>query len=135
MALYQILKVRSEVFVVEQVCIYQDIDEVDLSAFHIYQSHDEKVIAYARCIPPNNKPFSQIGRVLVASDARGQGLAKQLMQTAIEFNFKQWPDSSIKISAQTYLIKFYQSLGFELVSEAYLEDGIPHQDMILNISV
>jgi ElaA protein len=132
--LYGLLRLRAEVFVVEQKCAYLDPDGVDVSSHHLWVTgHHDLTVAYARIIPPGVKyAEASIGRVVVARDQRGQGLAKELMQQAIELSRKLHPQSKgIRISAQSYLEKFYKSLGFVTVSEPYLEDDIPHIEMLL----
>lgn len=144
--LYAILQARSQVFVVEQTCIYPDIDGVDTYSHHVLLediksnhlqtaafSQQPQLMAYCRIIPPSSSHLKQvvIGRVLVLSSFRGQGLARQLMQTAIQYCHTNYPEHTIKISAQTYLMVFYQSLGFAERGEVYLEDGIEHIEMWL----
>jgi ElaA protein len=133
--LYQLLKARVDVFVVEQACAYPEIDDLDchISTAHVLSYLNGTLQAYARCLAPKtvHKKYSAIGRVLVTKEGRGQGVAKQLMLDAIDYNKATWPQHEIKISAQTYLLNFYQGLGFTSVGDAYLEDGISHQDMIL----
>lgn len=131
--LYDILSLRNEIFVVEQNCIYQDIDYVDQLSNHIFIKDGEKIIAYARLIKPNviyNNSLA-IGRVMVKKEYRHIGLAKKLMVFVIEQAKTKYPLTSITISAQSYLIDFYRSLGFISASGEYLEDGIPHVKMIL----
>jgi ElaA protein len=130
--LYQLLQLRSEVFVVEQNCVYQDIDNFDLDAIHVLALDGTKVVAYARLLKGGTR-FSKasIGRVVVHADYRGNGVARHLMQTSIQAIFSQWNASAIHISAQQYLERFYQSLGFITHEEPYLEDGIPHVGMDL----
>lgn len=129
--MYEILKVRNDVFVVEQRCIYQDIDDKDKSAYHIFAMDNDIVIAYLRVL---EKGISyneiSIGRVLIDRNNRGKGLAKEIMLKAINFVETDLKEKVIRISAQEYLINFYSSLGFEIVSEAYLEDDIPHVEML-----
>lgn len=125
--LFEIYRVRTEVFVVEQHCAYQEVDEKDKIAWHLFLQEKEKVIAYCRIIPPPHR--LAIGRVLVAKSARGKGLAHQLMKQALDFCQQQWQGIPIYIQAQTYLEPFYQGLGFHPISDSYLEDGIPHLDM------
>ncbi|WGE31922.1 GNAT family N-acetyltransferase [Actinobacillus genomosp. 2] len=125
--LFEIYKLRTEVFVVEQNCPYQEVDNLDLIATHLFAKNCENLTAYARIIP--NQDYVQIGRVLVAKEYRGSGLARELMLQAVEIASSY--DQPIKIQAQAYLQSFYESLGFIAISDIYLEDGIPHLDMQL----
>ncbi|WP_150540291.1 GNAT family N-acetyltransferase [Actinobacillus vicugnae] len=125
--LFEIYKLRVAVFVVEQNCPYQEVDDLDLTAIHLFAKKAEKLTAYARIMPSEN--YTKIGRVIVSCDARGNGLARKLMQQAVEIA-KRFA-KPIGIQAQSSLISFYQSLGFQACSEIYLEDGIPHLDMVL----
>lgn len=129
--LYNILKLRNDVFIVEQKCAYDDIDGKDLESFHLILEDKGTVAAYLRILP-KGLSFSQpsIGRVLVRKEYRGQGLAREMMLKAIQFIELKWKEKEIKICAQVYLKEFYRSLGFIEVSEPYLEDDIPHIDMI-----
>ena len=131
--LYKILQLRSEVFVVEQNCAYQDIDDADFKAIHQLIYKETKLAAYARILPPRSY-FEElsIGRIVTAFRLRRTGLGHQLMQEAIDYCQKHFPDQSIKLSAQQYLIKFYESHQFHTQGEGYLEDGIPHIAMIRN---
>ena len=125
--LYRILQLRSEVFVLEQVCIYQDMDDKDQMSFHLSGWLGNTLVAYARILPPGiscNHP--SIGRVITHPSYRGHGYGKELMQLAIRHTRQSFNSSIIQIGAQQYLAKFYSSLGFLPVSEPYLEDGIPH---------
>ncbi len=125
--LYAILQLRSEVFVVEQDCVYQDIDGHDQKAKHVLFFNNDILGAYARILPP--KAYFQelsIGRVIVKESFRGQKLGHQLMQTCIEFCQENYTNQPIKISAQQYLIKFYEQHQFTAFGKGYLEDGIPH---------
>ncbi|WP_019673578.1 GNAT family N-acetyltransferase [Psychrobacter lutiphocae] len=132
---YYILHARSQVFVVEQHCVYQDIDELDFDCQHLVIHKSRSLIGYCRILPPdvvvNNSSYPHIGRVLVLPEHRGKGLARQMMTRAIKFCYSTYGKHPIQISAQTYLIDFYQSLGFEAISEPYLEDGLEHIDMLL----
>lgn len=129
--LYEILKIRSQVFVLEQECLYQDLDNKDKQSYHLYIREEQKVIAYCRILEKgvSYKEIS-IGRVLVDENYRGKKIAKELLQNAINFVVNDLKEESIRISAQAYLIDFYKSLGFKTVSELYLEDNIPHIEML-----
>ncbi|PIW61325.1 GNAT family N-acetyltransferase [Shewanella sp. CG12_big_fil_rev_8_21_14_0_65_47_15] len=131
--LYNILKLRVDVFVVEQACAYPELDDKDRhpeTQHLIGLSPDGVLLAYARILPPGlSYPEASIGRVVVSPAGRGQGLATPLMQHAIEAALNTWPDAGIQIGAQDYLNAFYQKLGFVACSEMYLEDDIPHIDM------
>jgi ElaA protein len=131
--LYAIMKARQEVFVVEQNCCYLDADGKDPLSLHLFQMHENAVIAYARLLPPSiSYAFeSSIGRVLTASSHRKMGLGKILMTEAIKHCLNLWPHNPIFISAQGYLENFYKNLGFVATENRYLEDGIPHLEMHL----
>ncbi|MBP2167633.1 ElaA protein [Erwinia toletana] len=130
--LYDILALRSRVFVVEQQCIYQDIDGGDLllDNRHILGMLDDKVLAYARILTPETaQPAVRIGRVIISPEARGLNLGYRLMEQAIASCEQHWPGISIYLSAQAHLQGFYGRLGFKPVGEIYLEDDIPHIGM------
>jgi ElaA protein len=128
--LYSILQLRSEVFVVEQNCVYQDIDGKDEKALHVLGEFDGKIVAYARLFKPNDYfEKSSIGRVIVDQDFRDKKLGRFLMREAIEAIRNHFGETQITISAQLYLKFFYESLGFIQTSEMYLEDDIPHIEM------
>ncbi len=130
--LYSVLQLRSEVFVVEQNCVYQDIDYKDQKAIHLIGEIEGKIIAYARLFKPNDY-FEQasIGRVIVKEDCRHLKLGHELMREAIEAVKTSFGETKITISAQLYLQHFYESHGFVPTSEMYLEDDIPHIEMKL----
>ncbi|CRH89440.1 putative acyltransferase [Chlamydia trachomatis] len=129
--LYQLLELRSEVFVVEQKCAYQDVDGVDLECHHLFGKADGKIVSYLRILPPGlTFPEASIGRVVIQSEYRGQKLAGPMLEAATQYLIEEMGQETIKISAQTYLKKFYQAHGFVAVSDMYLEDGIPHMDMV-----
>ena len=135
--LYRILQLRAEVFVVEQDCAYQDVDDLDQGALHVlgYLTGDNEaqLACYTRLLPPGIKYEGvSIGRVVTNKSARGGGAGKALMVNSIAFCGEQWPGKAITISAQQHLEKFYTELGFETQSEPYAEDGIPHIRMQLN---
>ena len=131
--LYQLLQLRSEVFVVEQECAYQDLDGQDFEALHLTARAPttQSLMAYARVYTTkiDEKEYAAIGRVCTAKKYRGQGISRQLMERAIQF-INENQKLPITVSAQAYLEVFYHSLGFETVSEPYLEDGIPHIRMV-----
>tara|TARA_B100001146_G_C16201191_1_gene444861 strand:+ start:4359 stop:4799 length:441 start_codon:yes stop_codon:yes gene_type:complete len=130
--LYQLLRLRSEIFVVEQDCVYQDIDNKDQKALHVLGKKQGKLVAYTRCFPPGIYfEEAAIGRVVVTASERKHKLGRQIMRSSIEILQKQYPKQPIKLSAQTYLLDFYKSLQFEPIGNEYLEDGIPHIAMIL----
>ena len=129
--LYQILQLRNEVFVVEQNCVYQDADGKDDKAFHLFLEKNGQIIAYVRIFKPGDYfERASIGRVVVHPDYRRQKLGNKLMQKAINFVTGTLQKNTIEISAQTYLQKFYNDLGFKATGEEYLEDGLPHIRMI-----
>lgn len=129
--LYQILKIRQEVFAVEQQSVYLDVDGKDIEALHLFTTRGTDIIAYCRLLPPGLKyPEPSIGRVLTAPSARGSGTGRALMQYALEVCNTHYQGSGIRISAQLYLEDFYSSLGFSRCSEPYGEDGIPHIEML-----
>ena len=131
--LYNILQLRNEVFIVEQNCIYKDLDGKDRSAWHLIATEDDKLIAYTRILPPGvsyNDPA--IGRVVTSPSKRRSGLGRELMKRSIEACEKLFGTTSITLSAQVYLKSFYGSFGFIVMGEEYLEDGIPHIEMSRN---
>ncbi len=124
-SLYAVLKLRSEVFVVEQQCVYLDPDGADLEAWHLMGRNEAGSLqAYARLLKG-----PRIGRVVTAPGARGAGQGRALMQQAMAECERRWPGQAIALSAQAHLQRFYASLGFEPTSAIYEEDGIPHIDM------
>lgn len=127
--LFEIYKTRVDVFVVEQHCAYPEIDDNDLIALHLFAKNSQKLTAYCRIMPKENGVA--IGRVLVTKEHRGTGLARELMQKALEISQQHWQNQPIYVQAQAHLQRFYHSLGFQPISEIYLEDSIPHVDMVL----
>lgn len=129
--LYDILALRTDVFVVEQECPYPEVDGRDKDCQHVQVREGDELVAYLRILP-RGLSFEEvsIGRVLVKQGHRSKGLARPMMQAAMDFILTEWKEGAIRISAQTYLEAFYASFGFEPVSEPYLEDGIPHLDML-----
>lgn len=131
--LYQILQLRSEVFVVEQNCVYQDIDGKDEKAIHIIGVVQNKIVAYTRCFKPGDYfKEASIGRVVVKKNERKLKRGNQIMIHSIKIIEKLFQTKTIIISAQSHLISFYNNLGFYSVGNEYLEDGIPHIEMIKN---
>nr|WP_299343440.1 GNAT family N-acetyltransferase [Allomuricauda sp.] len=129
--LYEILRLRNEVFVVEQNCAYQDLDDKDDKALHVLGQNEASIIAYARIFKPGDYfDNAAIGRVVVAKEGRKLGYGKQIMEATISEVNQRFPNSTIELSAQTYLKKFYSDLGFSSHGSEYLEDGIPHVRMI-----
>ena len=129
--LYKVLQLRSEIFVVEQDCVYQDIDGKDDKALHVIGLSNNEVVAYTR-IFKSGIYFDQasIGRVAVHKQHRKFGYGKIIMEASIKAVKEHYKEHEIKISAQKYLTKFYTDLGFTIIGEDYLEDGIPHIAMI-----
>ena len=131
--LYAIMRLRNEVFVVEQNCVYQDADDKDQQSRHLTGWDGETLIAYTRIIPPGiSYDAASIGRVVISPKYRNRGTGRKLMEESISRTFNEFNCAAIKIGAQVYLTKFYLSLGFLQSSEAYPEDGIPHVEMTLS---
>ncbi|AWO01019.1 GNAT family N-acetyltransferase [Chitinophaga alhagiae] len=129
--LYQVLRLRSEVFVVEQKCAYLDMDNADQLAIHVMGWTDGGLAAYTRLFAAGIKfDMAAIGRVVTAPFARNKGIGRILMQFSISTLETRWGKIPIKIGAQLYLQQFYESLGFVKSSEMYMEDDIPHIEMI-----
>jgi ElaA protein len=129
--LYDLLQLRSEVFVVEQDCVYQDVDGKDQKALHVLGIKNNKLVAYTRIFEPGDYfNESSIGRVVVSKQERQYKYGYDIMTASIEAISKHYNTTGIKISAQCYLKKFYSNLGFEAVGEEYLEDDIPHIAMM-----
>ena len=133
--LYDLIRLRIEVFVVEQGCIFQDLDNKDQAAHHLMgRDKSGNLLAYARILPPGIiYPEASIGRVTTSPSARGKGLGKELMKNGLFQLYGLFGPVPIKIGAQIYLLKFYESFGFRKCSEVYLEDDIAHILMILPI--
>lgn len=129
--LYEVLALRAEVFVVEQDCVYQDIDGKDQKAIHVLGYKNEKLVAYTRCFDQGIYfEEASIGRVIVKQNERKYGYGHDIMKASIEEIEDRFKVTTIKISAQQYLTKFYESHQFKQIGEGYLEDGIPHIAMI-----
>ncbi len=134
--LYSVLQLRSEVFVVEQDCVYQDLDGKDDKALHVLGLKDNNLVAYTRIFKASDYlEQASIGRVVVRETERKYKYGVLIMKASIKAIEEIFNETTIALSAQTYLIRFYNSLGFEEVGEEYLEDNIPHILMIKNKSV
>ena len=130
--LYQILTLRSEVFVVEQQCVFLDMDQKDQKSEHLMFWDEKNLVAYCRILPGGvSYTEPSIGRVVSSPRYRKTGAGRLLMQQAIEIARQRYGNQAIRIGAQLYLKKFYASLGFEAQGDIYLEDGIEHIEMIL----
>lgn len=128
--LYNLLALRAEIFVVEQECVYNDVDGKDLESIHIWLEDDGIITAYIRVVAPGvSYKEPSIGRVVVNPDYRNQGLAKKIVSEGIRYITETMAEPKITIGAQEYLFDFYGSFGFNRISETYIEDGIPHLDM------
>ena len=130
--LYEMLALRESIFVVEQRCVYLELDGLDESALHLVANHKDGMVACLRLLncSADEGPV-RLGRVAVSKRFRGQGLARLMMKKAIEKVRQDYPDRELQLSAQTYLQSFYQSLGFTLCGEEFIEDGIPHLPMVM----
>ena len=129
--LYRILQLRSEIFVVEQDCVYQDLDFKDQKSLHVFGVKNNQIIAYTRIFKPGDYfKEASIGRVVVDKKERKHHYGHDLMKASIKAVKKHFNVDEITISAQVYLKKFYESHGFHKVGEEYLEDGIPHIEML-----
>ena len=129
--LYELLRFRQAIFVVEQSCAYPDLDGLDQGAQHLLLRIDGALAGCLRLIPFAEEKRIKIGRVAVAETARGQGLARALMREALARCRRDYPDHAVRLSGQTYLAPFYESLGFLVTSAPYDDYGIPHVDMVL----
>lgn len=129
--LYAILRLRTEVFVVEQACIFQDMDNKDQLSYHLMGWENNNLVAYTRLVPPGIfYQEASIGRVVTSPAVRSNGIGKLLMEKSIEQTIHLYGKTPIKLGAQLYLKKFYESLGFRQTSDIYDEDGIDHIEMI-----
>jgi ElaA protein len=131
--LYDLLRLRSEVFVVEQNCVFLDMDDKDQKCQHVLLYDDAQLVAYARVVPAGvSFTEASIGRIITSMVVRGKGAGKILTQYAIDESRRLFGHQPIRIGAQCYAIKFYQQLCFKIDGEVYDEDGIDHVEMILN---
>ena len=130
--LYEILKARNDVFIVEQTCIYPDLDRVDYDAIHLFYENEEGIAAYLRAfLKKGEEGTIQIGRVLTVD--RGTGLGGRLLHEALDVLKEKYPVKKFFLEAQCYATGYYEREGFKITSEEYLEDGVPHVDMILEL--
>lgn len=128
--LYNILRLRNQIFIVEQKCYYEDIDNLDKDSIHIFTKENDNIISYLRIFKEDGN--YHMGRVLVKEENRKNGLSRKLLKYAIEYIFNELKEEKIIIEAQDYLKEFYKSMGFVEKSEVYLLDNIPHLIMELN---
>ncbi len=129
--LYDLLKLRSEVFVVEQNCVFLDQDDKDLKCHHLLLFSEDQLVGYSRLVPAGlSYPEMAIGRVVSAPSVRGKGMGKVVMELAIDYCQKLFGPGDIRLGAQTYALGFYSSLGFVTDGEVYDEDGIEHIEMV-----
>ncbi|MBM7838930.1 ElaA protein [Alkalihalobacillus xiaoxiensis] len=129
--LYAIIKARIEVFVMEQRCIFQDLDDIDQESYHLFLMNEKEVAAYARLIPSGVEYVeSSIGRVLVSKAYRGQGLGHVLMEQGMDFLTNQLKEKTIKLKAEFYIKELYEEYGFKQISAIFLEDEIEHAYML-----
>ncbi len=132
--LYDLLRLRQEVFVVEQRSLYVDLDGRDRAAIHMLCWLDDELLAYQRLLHPGlSYSESSMGRIVVRKSARGRNLGRELVQRGIAHNRERWPGHDIRINAQAYLRTFYLDLGFTVAGDEYDEDGIPHVEMLYRI--
>lgn len=133
--LYKILQLRIEVFAVEQNVVYQDCDNKDFSSYHLTGSLRHEIVAYSRIIPPgiSYPEAASIGRIVTSPSVRGQSFGKQLVKKSLEELYKLFGKVPVIISAQLYLVNFYEEFSFIRKGETYLEDSILHISMIRNI--
>ncbi|MDO4177257.1 MAG: GNAT family N-acetyltransferase [Bacillota bacterium] len=134
--LYEAMRLRQDVFVLEQTCLYPDLDGRDYDCWHVMAfdnakaDGDEELVGYLRILPAGQTfDTIAIGRVLVRENKRYDGIARLMMEKSLHYIKETLGETHVKLSAQQYLIKFYESVGFRIISEGYLEDGIPHIDM------
>lgn len=128
---HDVFRARSEVFVVEQGCAFQDLDGADPHCWHLLGHAGGRLVAYCRLVPPGIKfPEPSIGRVITSGEARGKGCGKALVREALARAEGLWPGRAIRIGAQAHLERFYGAFGFVAASAPYIEDGIPHIEMV-----
>ena len=128
---FDVIKLRIEIFVVEQCCYYQELDHEDKEAFHVSIYNDGIIVAVGRIIPDHFNKEIKIGRIAVKMEYRKRGFAYSMMKDILNFISHKFQSFGVSLSAQTYLIDFYQSFGFKEIGNIYLEDGIEHINMVL----
>lgn len=130
--LYALLKLRVDVFVVEQRCAYAELDDRDAGALHLLATRDERLIGYLRLLPPALSPAGRptLGRIVTAADCRRLGVGGLLVAAGLRRAVADYPGAPVQIAAQAHLTGFYGRFGFSAVSAEYIEDGIPHVDMV-----
>lgn len=130
--LYQLLKLRQDVFILEQKCLYSDMDDVDANCIHLLGYQGETLTAYLRLIPAQYHASNNIalGRIISLASSRGAGLGLAMMQQAMDYTLEHYPNINIQLGAQCYLQAFYEKFNFKAISEPYDEDGIMHIDML-----
>jgi ElaA protein len=132
MEVYDILRLRASIFVVEQDCVYLDPDGLDPQSIHCQFRDGDQLLAYQRCLGPGTAfDETSIGRIVVDPSQRGKALGRELVQRGIDYNLRTWPGHPIRIGAQAHLSVFYESLGFVSENDHYMEDGIEHVHMLL----
>lgn len=134
LTLYRLLQLRSRIFVVEQNCVFLDIDDQDQQARHLFYGNPHEIAAYARILrlPESHTAQAAIGRIVVAEAHRRRGLASQALQQAMDYILNTWQLDRIYLQAQSHLVPFYEQHGYRCISAEYLEDGIPHTDMLFS---
>ena len=133
--LYHVLRLRSEVFVVEQNCVFLDMDNKDFGCDHLMGWRENKLLGYSRIVPPGiSYVESSIGRIVSSPAARGAGVGRELVQQSIQVLYRLYGRRDIRIGAQYYLKEFYESFGFIQTGDIYPEDGINHIEMLLSIN-
>lgn len=132
---HDIIKLRVDVFVVEQNCPYSEVDDLDRPSWHVQGTMENELIAYARIIPPTKKdPHVHVGRVIVKKNHRSSGIGHELMSRTMMETVERFPKNNIELAAQSLLTDYYEKHGFKIIGEEYPWDGIPHKDMIIKRS-
>ena len=133
--MHEILTVRQSVFIVEQNCVYQDADELDIRSWHLLgRTIEGNIAAYGRVnFPGSRYREPSLGRILTIKDVRGYGAGREVVQRCLELCKRHYPELNVRISAQTYLFNFYRDFGFQEVGEPYDDEGIEHIDMVMNV--